>query len=559
MRAAIYARKSTEDQELSTEVQVTQATAYIKAKGWTVAEGHLYVDGAISRAEFQKRPGLIRLLNNAKSGDFDAVVIRDESRVGGDMVRTMSYLLNLLESGVRVFYYFSDEEVTMDDPTAKMVMAVKSYASEMERVKTSQRTHEHLLFKAKEGRSTGGRIFGYNSVPVHNGEVDKFGKPKRLYTKFEVNKEEAATVRRIFEMYASGRGLVTIAKTLNDEGVPSPRGRTGSWAPSSLRAILYNEKYRGVFVWNKFQKVYRKGTKVRVKRPQREWLRTEVPELRIIPEDLWKAVHRRFKEAGAAYVRKAGGKLQGRPMFTTDGKYLLSGLGVCGECGGSIVAHRVMVKGKPLAYYCCSRHRYRGEAVCGNDLRQPVELANVAMVNDWARVLTPERVEAVIREAVEKLRADLRERPDQIDNLKAEKARLQKEIQNLVAAVARGDMPEALVKAMREKEDRVKILDGQVSKLEGVNGFEPDYAKLRPQVERALDSYRLHMVRNQASGRQVVKKFLAGKVVFEPVENGRGRYYRLSGRWTFDPVLFDLQALPRLSHGHFPEPTPKLG
>ena len=277
MRCAIYARKSTDDQELSTNIQVEQAEAYIKSRGWTPAKDHVYIDDAVSRAEFVKRDGLIRMLNNAS--EFDAVVIRDESRLGGEMIRTMAYLLNLLESGVRIFYYYTDEEVTLDDPTQKMIMAVKNYASEVEREKISQRTHEHLWMKAKEGYVTGGRVFGYDNVPVYNGEVDKFGQPKRAYTKYQINEQGAEIVRRIFQLYADGNGMITVAKILNDEGIPSPRKGTGSWAPSSIRAILYNEKYNGVFVWNQYEKTYWRGTKVRVKRPEKEWLRVEIPKL----------------------------------------------------------------------------------------------------------------------------------------------------------------------------------------------------------------------------------------------------------------------------------------
>lgn len=230
MRCAIYARKSTDDQELSTKVQAKQAEAYIESKGWTLAEGHIYIDDAVSRAEFVKRDGLIRLLNNAS--EFDAVMIRDESRLGGEMIRTMAYLQDLLESGVRIFYYYADEEVRLDDPQQKMIMAAKNFASELEREKISQRTHEHLWMKAKQGYVAGGRVFGYDNVPVYSGDLDKFGQPKRAYTKYQINDQEAAIVRRIFELYADVHGMITIAKTLNSEGIPSPRKGTGSWAPS---------------------------------------------------------------------------------------------------------------------------------------------------------------------------------------------------------------------------------------------------------------------------------------------------------------------------------------
>jgi hypothetical protein len=56
-----------------------EATSYIKRKGGTLSSAHIYVDDAISRAEFKKRPGLIAVLVAASDGAFDAVVTRDES------------------------------------------------------------------------------------------------------------------------------------------------------------------------------------------------------------------------------------------------------------------------------------------------------------------------------------------------------------------------------------------------------------------------------------------------------------------------------------------------
>jgi hypothetical protein len=60
-----------------------------------------------------------------------------------------------------------------------------------------------------------------------------------------------AIVRQIFELPAKGRGLTTIAKTLNHEGAPAPRaqqGRPAAWAPSSVHEVLYRTVYRGEII-----------------------------------------------------------------------------------------------------------------------------------------------------------------------------------------------------------------------------------------------------------------------------------------------------------------------
>ncbi len=547
MRCAIYARKSTDDQELSTKVQAKQAEAYIESKGWTLAEGHIYIDDAVSRAEFVKRDGLIRLLNNAS--EFDAVMIRDESRLGGEMIRTMAYLQDLLESGVRIFYYYADEEVRLDDPQQKMIMAAKNFASELEREKISQRTHEHLWMKAKQGYVAGGRVFGYDNVPVYSGDLDKFGQPKRAYTKYQINDQEAAIVRRIFELYADVHGMITIAKTLNSEGIPSPRKGTGSWAPSSIRAILYNDKYRGVFVWNQYQKTYRKGTKVRVKRPEKEWLRVEIPELRIIPQDLWDKVRDRLKEAQSIYLRQTGGRLWGRPekgRGITKGKYLLSGLGECAVCGGSIIIHRVPSgKKRRQSFYCCSYRKLRGKSICTNDLWQNADHINRMMIDDLTgRILTPEVTELAIKETLKVIKKELKARPGKVEDLQTEKAKLEREISNLVNAVAGGSAPEAIVNAMKDKENRVKVLESKIARFGSVESIDSNLSKIRPMIEKALGDFREILLENQQKARQGIKKLLAGKIKFSPVEENGSRYYHLSGKWTFDPIFLNLPGLP---------------
>src|SRR5690348_1551195 len=110
MRCAIYARRSTEEHQVaSLAVQLEEAKRYIITKGWTVAEGQIYQDDAVSRAEFKKRPGLIALLNALKSGEFDAIVMRDDTRLGGDMHRTGLVVQDIVDAGKRLFCYFEDQ------------------------------------------------------------------------------------------------------------------------------------------------------------------------------------------------------------------------------------------------------------------------------------------------------------------------------------------------------------------------------------------------------------------------------------------------------------------
>lgn len=119
--------------------------------------------------------------------------------------------------------------------------------------------------------------------------------------RLEINKDQAGVVIRIFRMYADGHGLAWSAKTLNEEGVPAPqRPRTRTlqaWRPSSIREMLRNERYRGIQVWNRTEKQRNPetGRKIGRWRPESEWKRVEVPEWRIVPEELWNAAHAQIR------------------------------------------------------------------------------------------------------------------------------------------------------------------------------------------------------------------------------------------------------------------------
>src|SRR6266481_580027 len=234
MIAAIYARKSTEqigvaDDAKSVTRQIDHARAYAERKGWRVAIEHIYSDDGISGAEFVKRPGLTRLLNalEGKARPFDVLIMSEESRLGREQIETSYVLKQLTDAGVRVFLYLDDRERTLESAMDKVMLSLTNFASEMEREKARQRTYDAMLRKAKALHVTGGKVYGYDNIEVLGPEGTRTSVTR------QINPEQATVVRRIFELYASGIGMLTIAHRLNDEGVKPPRGR--GWAPSGIR------------------------------------------------------------------------------------------------------------------------------------------------------------------------------------------------------------------------------------------------------------------------------------------------------------------------------------
>src|SRR5581483_4750178 len=117
LQAAIYCRVSAEDvrdaKNKSVVHQREQAIAYAEKRGWTVKPEYIFTDDGISGGEYVNRPGLATLLAALpKRGKppFDVLVMSESSRLGRDMLRNASVIVDLIESGVKIYYYLTDEE-----------------------------------------------------------------------------------------------------------------------------------------------------------------------------------------------------------------------------------------------------------------------------------------------------------------------------------------------------------------------------------------------------------------------------------------------------------------
>src|SRR5713101_1701917 len=168
--AALLARKSTEqvgvtDEQRSVTRQIDHARAYALAHDWVVRDENIFVDDGISGAEFRKRPGLTRLLNTLRPHPpFQVLLMREESRLGREQIETAYIVKQILDAGVRLFYYLDDRERTLDSATEKVLLSLAGFASEMERERAQQRTHDALLRLARGGFVTGGKVYGYDNV-----------------------------------------------------------------------------------------------------------------------------------------------------------------------------------------------------------------------------------------------------------------------------------------------------------------------------------------------------------------------------------------------------------
>jgi site-specific DNA recombinase len=213
----------------------------------------------------------------------------------------------------------------------------------------AQKTKRGQVGRVKAGRIPGGRCYGYDVVP----SIDERGQRT-------INAKEATIVQRIFSEYIKGHSPLEIVAKLNRELVPSPRG--GAWNSSTINGsakrangILNNRLYTGKIVFNRqrFIKDPATGKRQARENPRDQWLQQDVPELRIIADDV-------FEAAQALRFSSKDLSRRNRP------KHLFSGLVFCGCCGASMIVIRD-------DYLGCSASRNR--ATCNN--RRTIRLSEI--------------------------------------------------------------------------------------------------------------------------------------------------------------------------------------
>ena len=549
-RWAVYRRRSTEEHQAeSLDVQLANARRFAERMGGTLADHHVFTDDAVSRAEFKKRPGLLAMLNAAQRGDFDAIVLRDETRLGGDMHRTSLVIDDIRTADVRLFYYATGEEVEYETAVDKFMVAARNFASELEREKTAQRTREHLELKARQGLNVGGRVYGYDNIEV----VDPLG---RRQVQYRVNIDQAETIREIFRRYAAGEGLRTITKDLNARRVAPPTvGKRGSgyWAHTGIWPMLRRERYLGTLVWGREGKAYRGGTQVRVERASNDRVVVKSPDLQIVDEAAWNAVQERIGR-----TKKRGG---GVSRVGRESKYLLTSYARCGVCGGPMRATTGRDGKRSIRVYACGRRKDCGDTVCTNSLRKPVDHVD-GLVIDWIRtkVLREEIVVQVLRE----LRARLADRAKSTDAetpaIEEQVGKLKGEIANLTAAIAVGGAgtPQALVQAVREREEAVAALVARLRALRvAPEVISLETRRMEREARARLTDFRGLLDRNRDGARKVLDALLETPLKFTPTPDNHyvieGPVY-LGGLYPITSDPSGIRTRVRGLKGHCPGP-----
>ncbi len=321
-KTGLYKRLSKEDEKagesMSIEHQGILLRQYAQEHGFNVVDE--YADDGYSGTNFD-RPDVQRLLDDAKSGKIDTIIVKDLSRFGRNYIEVGQYIDYIFPAyGIR-FIAINDNVDTADrTSTAMDMMPIMNVFNEWHAANTSKKIRAIFEANQRSGKYTNWNYpYGYKA-----GEDES--------RTAVIDEEAAAVVRRIFDLRLQGNSARTIARILTGDGIPNPatyytkldggkwnRNCSALWVPKTVRWILSNPTYLGHTIQHKTTRVSYKNHKV-VQIPQSEWIINENAHEPIISKEIWDKVQ-------TTYDGKRGRSDKSNVVHP------LSGLVVCPNCG----------------------------------------------------------------------------------------------------------------------------------------------------------------------------------------------------------------------------------
>ncbi len=478
MRCAIYARYSTENQnERSIPQQIGACERFADSRGWTVLPEHIYSDKAKSAATIAGRSGLDKLLSSAKLGLFKYVLIDDTSRLSRQFGASQSIIDLLKFYGVSL--YFVAQGIDSANKSSRLVINTHSLIDDQYRADLAEKTSRGMKSQHLNGYATGGRIYGFISIPVGSGKEVKG-------CKYEVEPRQAAVVCEIFDLYISGLSPREITATLNQRGIEPPHnaraikaGRKAVWVPNTVRNILQNRKYIGEWNFGCSESVKNPdtGRKKRVFKPKPEWMLELREDLKTVERDI-------FERAQRLIADRKRQPMQGKPKPKSN--FLISGLMKCHMCGASYVIVTGSDRENP-SFGCC-RNWQAGQAGCSNNFRvKRLEVERIILQDFIGEIMSAPVLQVLMAKVNRKIQEKVKVIRSEANAITDRLAELIRAQENLVQAISAGGEIPVLVEKLREvTEDLNQVKSKQTllnSKFDP-KSFKIDEAKVREYVQR---------------------------------------------------------------------------
>lgn len=369
--AGLYLRLSREDGDKTESLSITNQqlllTEYAK-KLSDISEWKYYIDDGYTGTNFN-RPSFRQMINDIENGTIQCIIVKDLSRLGRNMPKVTEYVSEYFPSKKIRFIAIDDnidKEYYSVDTSEDMMLEVKNMFNGFYPRDISKKVRSTFRSKQRDGQFIGAfASYGYQKSPANHNQLI-------------IDEPAAAVVKRIYQMYLSGLGQLTIAKKLNDEGILCPSeykkhcglnyhnnnrmDSTHYWTYSTIRNILKNEIYIGTMVQNKDFRQVCKTKAIRL--PKEQWIVVPDTHEAIIDKATWDKTQDLLKR-------------NTRHMNLNQNIHIFAGFLKCGDCG------RAMVKLKrngTVIFHCGSYNRY-GTNFCSSHAVKEAELAKIVLTD----------------------------------------------------------------------------------------------------------------------------------------------------------------------------------
>lgn len=436
-RIGAYIRVSTERQVegYSIDGQITQIEQFCQFNGYDLVD--IYADRGIS-GKSMNRPALQRMLQDAKNGKLDCVIVYKINR----LARNTSDLLTIVEELHRqnVEFFSLSERMEVKNSTGKLLLNILASFSEFERNTILENIYTGQHQRALEGYYQGNIPLGYSNIPDNKKEL-------------MINQHEANIVNYIFESYAKGHGYRKIANALNHKRYVTKKGNP--FSISAVTYILSNPFYIGKIQFAKYKDWNDKRRKGLNDKP----VIAEGKHSPIIGKDLWDKVQARKKQVSK------------KPQVHGKGTNLLTGIIFCEKCGAAYAASNTtntLKDGtkKRIRYYSCSNFRNKGSKVCSaNSVR-----ADVIEKYVMDQILEIVKSDKVLKQVVERvnqenqidvasLNHDIAYKQQQFDEINTK-------LKNLIQTIEDNpDLTSALKPTIHQYETQLNDITNQINQL----------------------------------------------------------------------------------------------
>ena len=348
-RVAAYCRVSTdrEEQEHSFETQKAMYTEMIMMKPtWQMAG--IYADEGITGTVAKKRPGFMKMIEDCRKGKIDMIVTKSVSRFSRNNLDCLMYVRELKQLGIPII--FEKEGINTIQVSSELLLTLFGALSQAE----SESISMNVKLGIRQSLKNGNVRFSYKTFLGYRKGAD--GQPK-------IVPEQADIVRRIYNDFLAGATYLEIAKRLTEENVPT-MGGGNRWFSERIKSILKNEKYKGDALLQKTYITDPISKRVKKNNGELPMYYVENSHPAIIERRIFDRVQEEIaRRAGKKKVKQTGTKTE---LGRYSGKYALTELLYCGECGTPYRRCTWSRDGKKkIVWRCVSRLDY-GKKYCKN-------------------------------------------------------------------------------------------------------------------------------------------------------------------------------------------------